>query len=126
MVSRQKVLSAIHGSSYSVRHCHTGTCSPMAKRSPTPRLALTLSPTTRRDLSYVALRLGANKSQLVDGLLSGPLASLREVLFSVPNPLDQMSADERSALLSRLASTVDSSIKDAVALREGLDGGAHG
>ena len=86
----------------------------------TKRICFTLPTTLLADLGYVALRLGANKSTLVEGLLGEPLAQLRQSLFAVPGRLDQLTPEESQMLMAELAGTLDSALSQATTVREGL------
>lgn len=77
----------------------------------TRRLAFTVPAPLSMDLSYVALRLGVSKSDLVVSLIADPLAKMRSVLFRVPEPLDVLTPEDRDAVLASVASM----LADAVA-----------
>lgn len=100
----------------------------MSKPTPSRRAAFTLPDAFLADLSYVSLRLGIGKSDIVAGFLSEPLAAMRAVLFQFPDPLDRLGDDERAALFAQFSGLVGAAMNDAQQVKaELLSGGSsHG
>lgn len=66
------------------------------------RLAVTFPEGFAADLAYVALRIGATKSDLLAHVAGPPIAALREVLFRFPEPLGELPPEEREELEAHL------------------------
>lgn len=86
------------------------------------RVAFTLPSDLAKSLSYVSLRLGVTKSDLVSNLLSEPIEQMRAVLFQVPVPLDTLTAEERAAVMSGYADMLDAAAAGAGGLADELRG----
>lgn len=101
----------------------------MAKQPENRRVAFTLPSALLADLSYVSLRFGVAKSDIVAGFLAEPLASMRSVLFQFPDPLDRLGEDERAALFSRFSELVGAAVEDGQEVHAELlqgKGASHG
>lgn len=98
----------------------------MSKQFPSRRAAFTLPDAFLADLSYVSLRLGVGKSEIVSGFLTEPLAAMRSVLFQYPDPLDRLGDEERAALFAQFSGLVGAAVDDAHEIQaELLSGGAR-
>lgn len=99
----------------------------MGKRASVRRVAFTLPSSTVADLSYVALRLGVNKSALLNNLVSETVADLRGVLFAFPDPLDRLDDRAKEELAGLLGGLAGRAQADAEALSDALqEGTGHG
>lgn len=96
----------------------------MAKQpnSQTRRIAITLPVDVAATLSYVALRLGATKSDLLAGLIGEPLEQMRAALFRVPEPLDTLTPDQKEVLWSGYADMLERAMRDAETASAALQG----
>jgi hypothetical protein len=74
------------------------------------RIALTLPAPLLASLSYVALRMGTNKSDLVATLLSQPVEAMRAALFAFPDPLDRLSEEDKEQLKVALRGMVEAGV----------------
>lgn len=88
----------------------------------TSRVAFTLPSSMAADLSYVALRFGSTKSDLVAGLLAEPLKAMREILFSTPEPLSALSPEQKAALFEGYAGMVDAAVEEGQEVSRHLRG----
>jgi len=84
------------------------------------RVAFTLPSAFLADLSYVSLRLGIPKSDIVAGFLAEPLSAMRSVLFQFPDPLDRLGDDERAALFAQFSGLVGAAVQDGQEVHEEL------
>ena len=97
----------------------------MKGRAPigTRRVQFTFPAEVAATLGYVALRLGANKSDLLVSLVAEPLEQMRAALFQVPNSLADLTDEEKETLWSGYRAMLDKAIRDAQGVESGLPAG---
>jgi hypothetical protein len=89
------------------------------------RVPISFDQRTAATLSYVALRLGTTKSRLVESFLAEPLEQLRALLFEFPDPLDQLSEEDKAALAARLSKSLQVEAGDALLMASEIQGERH-
>jgi hypothetical protein len=90
----------------------------MAIAKGSQRVALTLPSNLVASLSYVALRMGVSKSDLVASLLAQPVDAMRAALFAFPDPLDRLGSGDKAQLFATLRGLIATAVTE---LSDGSD-----